>query len=331
MSDELLQRATRALRDQADTAHGGGADGRHMVIARIVEDRRTRQRRLAVLVPLAVVFVASSAIAAASGALPKLWQAVRATLAPVEAGPSEPAAVEAKAKASGGRRGAEVPRGGWAGSPPLQPESAAEPVAVAVAEPVPAPESVPEPEPEPAPEPGAGAGTGAGAGAGTGAGAGAGTGAGAGAGTGPRPGPEPEPVPVPVPGTGAVARTVAPNPPPRKPAKSTAVPASALRPSPEQPAPPPVSPDALALFRTAQRLHVEKAWERALAAWDAYLAVAKDGELAPEARWNRAICLVRLARTAAARRALEPFARGSDGYRQAEARALLEALDDAPQ
>jgi hypothetical protein len=61
---------------------------------------------------------------------------------------------------------------------------------------------------------------------------------------------------------------------------------------------------------------------RALAAWDGYLAAYPRGAFAPEARFNRALCLVRLGRWADAARALDPFARG-DGYRHEEACTLL--------
>lgn len=65
----------------------------------------------------------------------------------------------------------------------------------------------------------------------------------------------------------------------------------------------------------------------ALASWDRYLAAFPSGRLAPEARYNRAICLVRLGRKAEARAALEPFADGTmGGYRRAEAARLLDAL-----
>jgi TolA-binding protein len=47
----------------------------------------------------------------------------------------------------------------------------------------------------------------------------------------------------------------------------------------------------------------------------------------PEARYNRALCFVRLGRTAAAAQALRPFAaRGPAGYRQREACMLLRWL-----
>jgi hypothetical protein len=85
-------------------------------------------------------------------------------------------------------------------------------------------------------------------------------------------------------------------------------------------------PVELTLFRRAQRLHLARDPE-ALIAWDAYLRVSAHGVLAPEAKYNRALCLVRLGRTAEARAALEPFARGElNGYRRAEARALLDAF-----
>jgi hypothetical protein len=69
---------------------------------------------------------------------------------------------------------------------------------------------------------------------------------------------------------------------------------------------------------------------RALRAWDAYLAAYPSGVFAPEAHFNRALCLIRLARFAEAERALGPFARGRPGaYRQAEASLLLEWLRDS--
>jgi hypothetical protein len=84
----------------------------------------------------------------------------------------------------------------------------------------------------------------------------------------------------------------------------------------------------LALYRVAHAAHfVDHDPARALAAWDAYLRAAPKGELAPEARYNRALSLVRLGRTAEAKSALEPFATGAYGnYRKTEASALLERL-----
>jgi TolA-binding protein len=87
--------------------------------------------------------------------------------------------------------------------------------------------------------------------------------------------------------------------------------------------------DALALYRAAHRLHFSGGDpSAALAAWDAYLREDPSGAFAPEARYNRGICLVRLGRAAEARNALEPFANGAFGaYRKNEARALLDVLD----
>jgi hypothetical protein len=88
----------------------------------------------------------------------------------------------------------------------------------------------------------------------------------------------------------------------------------------------------LARYKQAHELHfVIRDHARALAAWDAYLREFPAGTFAIDARWNRALCLVRLGRAADARLALAPFARGevSGGYRQAEARALMEALASA--
>lgn len=92
---------------------------------------------------------------------------------------------------------------------------------------------------------------------------------------------------------------------------------------------PKLEPEAaeLALFRRAQRLHLNRD-RRALAAWDDYLRVASNGALAPEANYNRALCLIRLGRKSEARIALTPFATGSYGkFRRAEAQSLIEALE----
>jgi hypothetical protein len=92
----------------------------------------------------------------------------------------------------------------------------------------------------------------------------------------------------------------------------------------------PESDPDLALYRDAHRAHfVQRDARAALAAWDRYLAAHPRGSFALEARYNRALCLVRLGRHEAARQALTPFAAGQvgGGYRRSEASALLEALD----
>lgn len=123
-------------------------------------------------------------------------------------------------------------------------------------------------------------------------------------------------------------------------------PAPRLQPAPEpeptptvvavepSPSPTPIATPApesaeLALFRRAQRLHLARD-PRALSAWDDYLRVAGKGALAPEAKYNRALCLLRLGREAEAKRALTPFADGEYGsYRRTEAKSLIDAIDRA--
>ena len=99
-----------------------------------------------------------------------------------------------------------------------------------------------------------------------------------------------------------------------------------------EPAPAPeLAPDPdLALYRVAHNAHFRaRDFRAALRGWDAYLNAYPRGTFAVEARYNRAICLVRLDQKDEARRALSPFAKGevAHGYRQAEAKKLLEALE----
>lgn len=112
---------------------------------------------------------------------------------------------------------------------------------------------------------------------------------------------------------------------------------SALAPSPSptlsvhaapKPAAKPVDVDAL--YRDAHEAHfVKRDNTAALAAWDGYLAAAgPSGRFALEARYNRAITLVRLGRKAEAVTALRPFANGEyGGYRRDEAAQLLQTLE----
>ncbi len=95
-------------------------------------------------------------------------------------------------------------------------------------------------------------------------------------------------------------------------------------------APKPSAPDPEdTAFRRAHEAHfAAHDWNAALASWDAYLAAYPHGRFVPEARYNRAIVLVRLGRRDDARAALQPFADGAfGGYRQSEARQLLDALE----
>lgn len=88
------------------------------------------------------------------------------------------------------------------------------------------------------------------------------------------------------------------------------------------------------LYRRAHDLHFHGGDPAAaLAAWDAYLAAEPGGRFAVEARYNRALVLVRLGRHGEARSALAPFARGEvapAGYRQVEAEQLVERLARYP-
>ncbi len=116
------------------------------------------------------------------------------------------------------------------------------------------------------------------------------------------------------------------------PAPISAPPPPALAPAPQRSAAPrpEASDPTLNLYRAAHTSHfVDHDPARALAGWDAYLAAAPNGPFAPEARYNRALSLVRLGRNGEARSALEPFANGAYGsYRKAEASLLLERLGE---
>ena len=103
---------------------------------------------------------------------------------------------------------------------------------------------------------------------------------------------------------------------------SVADPPAGSEPSPA-PVPAPVTPDEI--YARGHRAHfVEQNPRAALEAWDAYLRVVPDGRFAPEARFNRAIDLVRLGRTGEAAEALEALAHGD--YRAADAARLLDAV-----
>lgn len=94
--------------------------------------------------------------------------------------------------------------------------------------------------------------------------------------------------------------------------------------------PPPRAVDAdRAAFAEAHRLHFGGGSPAAaLSAWDGYLMRFAGGRFVPEARFNRAVILLRLRRDAEARESLRPFAQGAyEGLRTREAQDLLDALD----
>jgi TolA-binding protein len=103
-----------------------------------------------------------------------------------------------------------------------------------------------------------------------------------------------------------------------------------VAPEPLPVAPEPAHDRDLELYRHAHEKHFRaRDFAAALRAWDLYLQAFPSGTFAVEARYNRAICLVRLGQKAEARRALLPFSKGevARGYRQAEATELLKALE----
>jgi TolA-binding protein len=117
--------------------------------------------------------------------------------------------------------------------------------------------------------------------------------------------------------------------------ESTAPPASAAVPAAPDlsAAPPAAAPDSAAAaeataYARAHRLHFDGGDPgAALAAWNEYLDRFPSGTFAPDARYNRAIDLLKLRRTAEARAALQPFASGAfAGYHQNDARELLRSL-----
>lgn len=123
-----------------------------------------------------------------------------------------------------------------------------------------------------------------------------------------------------------------PTPPPPAAAPTPPAPAPSAPTTPSAPPPPlaPQTPSPDALYREAHAAHFTDAnYALALAAWDRYLAAAEPGHRwRTEARFNRAVALVRLGQTDAARRALAPFAEGEHGsYRRDDARRLLAVLD----
>ena len=84
-----------------------------------------------------------------------------------------------------------------------------------------------------------------------------------------------------------------------------------------------------ALYAVAHRAHfVDRDPAAALDAWDAYLHAEPHGRFVPEARYNRAIDLMRLGRRAEGLAALGQIARGEFGdYRRDDAQRILDAFD----
>jgi TolA-binding protein len=89
-----------------------------------------------------------------------------------------------------------------------------------------------------------------------------------------------------------------------------------------------VTEQELSLYENAHRAHfIEKDSTTALRAWDEYLTQVPRGRFVLEARYNRALCLLRLGRNQEAVSALSLFAQGRFGnYRKAEAQSLIDGL-----
>lgn len=284
MSDELLDRMTKALREEGGKEPSPERSA--LVRARVLAQtkRRAQLRPQGIWQWAAVVclgfFVSTAMAHVIKVQLPKVIEALRDEPKP-KAASKRPRPVQPKA------------------APVAAPEPATEPQP----EPTPEPEVALEPEPTVADAPEA-------------------------------PPPPPTPAPARKPTKAAPRRAPKPAPAP-KPENSESALAATLPedepPTPSQsqeaPAKTKVSESAeLALFRRAQALHLLRD-PKAIEAWDAYLRVAGTSPLAPEARYNRALSLVRAKRFAEAKSALKPFADGKYGdYRREEARALLERL-----
>lgn len=109
----------------------------------------------------------------------------------------------------------------------------------------------------------------------------------------------------------------------------------AIEPAPQteaHPHPEPAEPSSAdrEAFLAAYRVQFRGAPYRALAAWDEFLARHPRGELAREARYHRAVTLMRLGRYAEARAELSPFASGAHGeLHREDARQLLLQLSAA--
>ena len=258
MNDDAFARAARALRESVDGTSPQAASTRGRLLERARARQKRRRRAALALLPLAAVFVMSSAWATVTGHLPSLSMVWRQAFAPATR--------------------AVVPH---------------------------RPSGVPNEE---------------------------------------TPGPSASPVPDTFAAPHVSARPMALENPPaaveaaeaRGASAPSATPVAPLRTghvgpsaSSSRPVPDAASEAEEALYTAAHRSHfVDRDPEAALRGWDAYVTAYPNGRFVLEARYNRALTLVRLGRRGEARAALAPFANGATGgYRQQEARALLDVLD----
>lgn len=248
MSDDLLARATRALREESAGDDASARLTRARIMGSLNEGRVRHRTRVAFLLPIAATFAAATAFGAAGGRAGRALDAVARVFGVHRDAPALKAP-RAPSNRSGARTG-----------PPA--------------------ERPPEPVAAPAPLP-----------------------------------PETTPAPVAVVPTSSPVAAAAAGERPRAPSAGAAG-ASSRDP-------------AFELYKAAHRAHfVERDDARALSAWNAYLKEAPGGSFAMEARYNRALCLMRLGRGSEAQSALEPFAEGRyGGYRREEAKKLIDALE----
>jgi hypothetical protein len=275
MTDDLLRRASSALREETADATDGARFTRARVMASLQQSQVRRRSRLAVLLPLAACFAAASAFGMVDGRVPALVRSVTQSLGFGNV-PSEAPAAPARKK-------------------PIQGRPAASPTASSVAAPL---EPMPEPATELAPA---------------------------------------EPASSTPKASTTTAAPAAPKAPRNAGLAMSAQSSVAPHVEPERSASEPANPAlgdvsdrAHELYRVAHRSHfVDHDFVAALRAWDAYLEAAPNGRFVLEARYNRALCLIRVGRRNEARDALTPFANGQFGsYRQGEARALIDATGE---
>ena len=130
------------------------------------------------------------------------------------------------------------------------------------------------------------------------------------------------------PSSGAKASHSPPSGPTRPPSAGSNETRSALNTTVDPPSEAPRDPELTALRQAHDAHFVSGSLSRAKRAYQRYLAQYPSGRFVPEARYNLALLQLRSGEARAAKPVLEAFARGAHGgYRQAEAKALLDALE----